>query len=308
MRASFALVLLASVGLVAAQQSAPPRSPEPAQRPFHAGVDLTTVNATVVDRDGHLVKGLPREAFDVYEDGVLQTTTQFTNERVPVSLGILFDTSDSMFGRRIDQAREAITRFVADILNPADEYAILSFNHQPHILTRWTTDRPAAARVMQPLKPWGATAIYDTIVATMPLVEVRNRQRAALIVLSDGDDTASDSTQRDVRSSLLRSDAFIYAVAIDPSDRFPINVDVNRTALLELTSQSGGRTLLVHDIADTISALSEIAEELNNQYLIGYSSSKPLDGQFHSIRVRVRDSDYRVRHRNGYVAVARRRS
>jgi Ca-activated chloride channel family protein len=286
---------------VAAQQASP-------AAPFRAGVDLTTVNATVVDRDGHLVRDLPREAFDLFEDGVLQKVTQFTSERVAVSLGILFDTSDSMFGRRIDQAREAIVRFVAELLDPADEFAILAFNHQPHVLTRWTTERPIAARIMQPLKPWGATAIYDTIIATLPLVEMRNRPRAAIIVLSDGDDTASDSTLRDVRSALLRSDVFVYAVAIDPADRFPINVDINRTALQELTDQSGGRTLVVHDIADTMSALSEIADELNSQYLIGYSSAKAPDGQFHSIRVRVHGKDYRVRARNGYVAAARRPS
>jgi len=69
-----------------------------------------------------------------------------------------------------------------------------------------------------------------------------------------------------------------------------------------LTGQSGGRTLVVHDTADAMSALAEIAEELNSQYLIGYTSPKPPDGQFHSIRVRVRNTDYRVRARNGYVS------
>ncbi len=295
-------MVVASVAAGAAGQALP------TARPFRAGVDLTTVNATVVDREGHLVRDLPRDAFDVYEDGQLQKVTQFTNERVAVSLSILFDTSDSMFGRRIEEARGAISRFVVDLLNPADEFSILAFNHQPHVLTRWTSERPLAARVMQPLKPWGATAIYDTILATLPLVETRNRQRAAIIVLSDGDDTASDATLRDVRSALLRSDAFLYAVAIDPADRFPINRDVNRAALQELTDQSGGRTLVVHDTADATTALSLIAEELNSQYLIGYSSPKGADGQFHSIRVRVHDTDYRVRARNGYVATPTRHS
>src|SRR5204863_9860422 len=118
------------------------------------------------------------------------TVTQFTNERVAVSLGMLFDTSDSMFGRRIEDAREAIAQFVSDLLDPADEFSIVAFNHQPRVLTRWTADRSVAGRVMQPVKPWGATAIYDAIVSALSLVETRNRQRAALIVLSDGDDTA----------------------------------------------------------------------------------------------------------------------
>jgi Ca-activated chloride channel family protein len=292
--------LVFAAGLVAAAQA--PSS----GGTFRSAIDLTTVNATVISREGGLITGLPREAFDVFEDGQLQTITVFTNERVPVSLSILLDISDSMFGRRLVEARDAIERFVVDLLDPADEFSLLAFNHQPHPLSGWTMDRGAAARVMTPLKPSGSTAIYDAIVAALPLVDVRNRQRAALLVVSDGADTASDATIRDVRSAMLRSDGFVYAIAVDAADRQPINHEVNPSALREITDQSGGRTLVVHSTADAISALREIAEELNSQYLIGYSSPHARDGRFHSIRVRVRGTDHLVRARNGYVAVPNR--
>jgi hypothetical protein len=103
-----------------------------------------------------------------------------------------------------------------------------------------------------------------------------------------------------------RSDAFVYAVAIDTSERLAINAAVNATALGEITNQSGGRTLVVHDSSDASTALATIAEELNSQDLIGYTSPSGLDGQYHSIRVRVPGTDYRVRARNGYVAEPRR--
>lgn len=292
-------VVLACVTVASAPQA-------PSGRVFRSAIDVTTVNATVLDRDGHLVRDLPRDAFDVYEDGRLQTVTQFTNERVPVSLGILLDVSDSMFGRRLQEARSAIERFVVDLLHPEDEFSILAFNHQQHLLTNWTSDRASATLVMQPLRPFGSTAIYDAIMSTLPLVESRNRQRAALIVVSDGADTASDVALRDLRFGLHRSDAFVYAVAIDTSNPQAINAQVNPTALGEITNQSGGRTLVVHDSADAMTALADIAEELNSQYLIGYSSPTGRDGQFHSIRVRVRGTDHRVRARNGYVALPRR--
>jgi len=292
---------LLACGVFAAEPQAPPK-----EGTFRSAIDLTTVNATVVSRDGGLITGLPRDAFDVYEDGLLQSITQFTNERVPVSLGILLDISDSMFGRRLLESREAIERFVVDLLDPEDEFALLAFNHQTYSLSGWTMDRSAAARVMAPLKPSGSTAIYDAIVSALPLVDVRNRQRAALLVVSDGADTASDATIRDVHSALLRSDCFVYAIAIDSSERQPINTEVNPSALREITDQSGGRTLVVHSTADAITALTEIAEELNSQYLIGYASPKARDGQFHSIRVRVRGTDHLVRARNGYVALPRR--
>ena len=74
-------------------------------RPFKSGIDVTGVTVTVRDADGRLVTGLTRDDFDVFEDGDPQTMTQFTRERVPVSVGVLLDISDSMFGRRIDDAR-----------------------------------------------------------------------------------------------------------------------------------------------------------------------------------------------------------
>src|SRR5206468_9962220 len=105
--------------------------------------------------------------------------------------------------------------------------------------------------------------------------------------------------------ALLRSDTFLYAIAIDPPERRPINVAVNAVALSEITDQSGGRTKVVRGSGNLSAALAEIADELNSQYLIGYTSAKSADGRYHSIRVRVRGTDDRVRARNGYVSDAR---
>jgi len=157
-------------------------------------------------------------------------------------------------------------------------------------------------RALDRLKPNGGTAVYDAIVASLPLIAIRSRERAALLVISDGADTASSATIREVRSALLRSDAFVYAIALDSPERQAINTRVNPTALREITDDSGGRTELVRSSADLDEATSRIAEELNSQYLLGYTSSHGADGQYHSIRVRVPGTDYKVRARNGYVA------
>src|SRR5262245_32565286 len=299
MRRAFVLAVAVVSGVAASQQVAPTLPI------FKSAIDLTTVTATVLDKNGALVTGLPREAFDVFEDGEPQVITQFTNERVPVSLCVLLDVSDSMYGRRIQDARAAIEQFVGGLMDRGDEFAILAFNHQQQWLTRWTSDPEMASKVMMPLRPFGSTALYDAILAALPAMGVRNRERAAVLMISDGADTASDRTLRDVRSALLRSDAFLYAIAIDPPDRRPINVAVNPGALTEITDQSGGRTQVVRGSSDLSAALEEIAEELNSQYLIGYTSTKGADGKYHSIRVRVRGTDDRVRARNGYVAEPR---
>jgi len=294
------LVLVMVFSCVATAQQAGPQLPI-----FKSAIDLTTVTATVLNKDGALVSGLDRDAFEVFEDGEPQTITQFTNERVPISLCVLLDFSDSMYGRRIEDAREAVDQFVGNLLDRGDEFSILAFNHQQRWLTRWTSDPAVASRAMLPLRPFGSTALYDAILAALPAMNVRDRQRAAILMISDGADTASDRTLRDVRAALLRSDAFVYAIAIDPPDRRPINVSVNAAALSESTDQSGGRTRLVRSSGDLSIALAEIATELNSQYLIGYTSTKGADGKYHSIRVRIRGTDDRVRARNGYIAEPR---
>ena len=124
-----------------------------------------------------------------------------------------------------------------------------------------------------------------------------------MVLISDGADTASDVTLHRLRDRLLRTDAFIYAIAIDSTDRQAINTRVNPTALSEITNQTGGSTEVVKDTASLAAATARIAEELNTQYVLGYSSLHPGDGKYHSIRVRVNGAGYRVRARNGYVAV-----
>lgn len=272
------------------------------RRPFQSGIEVTGVTATVRDTAGHLVTGLSRESFDVYEDGELQTVTQFTRERVPISLGVLVDVSDSMYGQRIRDARAAVDRFLFDLLDPGDEFFVLAFNHQPRVLTGWTSAPEVVRRALGDLEPSGGTAAYDAVLAALPLIERRSRQRAALLLVSDGADTASNASLREVHSALMRSDGFVYAIAIDPPERQAINTRVNPTTLRQITDDSGGRTEVVHNGAELTEATSRIAEELNHQYVLGYTSTRAADGRYHSIRVRIRDGEYRVRARNGYVA------
>ena len=272
------------------------------QRVLRSGVDVVMVTATVLDSNGRLVTDLPRDAFEIYEDGDQQTVTQFTNERVPIGLGLLLDVSDSMFGQRIVDARLAVERFLFELLSPSDEFFLLAFNHAPHLLTRWTNTADVMRQALDEIKPSGGTAIYDAILSSLPMINQRNRQRAAIVVFSDGADTASDAAIADVRASLLRSDAFVYAVAIDSPKRQPINTRVNPAALNEITNQSGGHTAVVQDAEGLAVATAKIAEELNSQYVLGYSSARATDGKYHSIRVSVRGGGYKVRARNGYVA------
>lgn len=304
LEAIVALAALAgSIGVLA--QAPVPRAP----RTLRTSIEVTAVTVTVRDADGRLVPDLPADAFTVYEDGVAQPITQFTHERVPVGVGLLLDVSDSMFGHRIRDARAAVERFLLESLSQDDALFVMTFNHQPRLLTSWTTPAEAATvrNGLDTLRPSGGTAIYDAVLSALPVVDRRPRDRGALVIISDGADTASDASLRDLRAALLRTDAFIYAVAIDSPVRQTINARVNPEALSEITNQSGGRTEVVRDITELAAATGRIAEELNTQYVLGYSSPHPGDGKFHGIRVRVNRTGYKVRSRIGYVAVPLKR-
>jgi Ca-activated chloride channel family protein len=296
-----ALLVLCLLALPAAQEA-------PAPRPgFKAGIDVVTVTATVVDANGRLVTGLGKDDFQVFDDSVPQTITQFSNERVPVSLGLLLDVSDSMTGQRMDDARLALDQFLGEWLDPGDEAFVGVFNHRPRTIAPWTL-RPGQLRgVLDGVIPTGGTAIYDAIAQALTKFPHRAHQRAAIVVVSDGADTASDTDLRTLRTQLRRNEAFVYAVAIDsPEGRRRINTAVDPAALRAITDDSGGFTEVVRDTKELGPATQRIATELNSQYLIGYVSPHPTDGNYHSIRVRTTNPEYRVRSRKGYIGELKR--
>jgi VWFA-related protein len=270
---------------------------------FHGGVDLVVVSATVKDHDGRLVTGLGRDDFHIFEDGVEQRVAQFTGERVPVSLGIAVDISDSMFGERIADARKAIDRFLLDLLDPRDEAFLLVFNHIPQVKTQWTSPPRALAGRLDNVVPFGGTAIYDALIRAAPMFDKRKHQRCGLVVISDGTDTASDASLQDALRRLNGTDAFVFAIAIDAPSGPAITHRFSPESLKEITGQTGGYTEVITSSPDLGPATERIANELNHQYTMAYAPPHGADGLYHSIRVRTGNRDYVVRARRGYTYV-----
>lgn len=293
-----------AAGFVVLADGAPLAQPRDTEI-FRSGVDLVQVTVTVRDADGRLVGDLGRSDFEILEDGRPQPITQFDRGRVPVSLGVVLDVSESMYGRRMEDARFALRRFLVDLLEPTDEAFLVVFNHDPHLEEPWTTGPQRLQGRLDDVRPYGATAIYDAMDMALPLFASRSHARAALVLISDGSDTASDATSTDVRRAIRRSDAFVYAVGIDATEHRPINDRVNPRVLREITDESGGYTEIIHDSPDLVPATERIAEELDHQYTLGYTPTREPDGRYHRIRVRVGRRDYDVRARRGYVATPR---
>ena len=275
---------------------------------FESEVEIVTVTLSVTDADGRLVTDLQQDEFEVFEDGVAQQVTQFTRERVPVSLAVLLDVSDSMVGMRLTDARRALDRFLFELLAREDEYALVLFNHRPTVAASWTDDPGKVIPALDAMRGWGGTAIHDAISATLPLLARRRRQRGAAVVISDGADTASDLGLRELRAKLLLTDAFIYAVGIERDDPRALRTRINPYALRQITDDTGGYTEVVKNTSELGPATARIADELNKQYTLGYPPTHGADGRFHGIRVRVKRPQHRVRARRGYIATKRDRN
>jgi Mg-chelatase subunit ChlD len=205
---------VAALGVLSAW--APVRGQQGAAPPaFKAGVEVVNVTATVVDRSGRFVPGLGADDFIVYEDNVRQAVSQFSADRVPVSLGIALDTSGSMMGEKIEAARAALNRFLFDLLGDDDEIFLYQFSDTPRLLEGWTKNRQALGRELGRMQAHGGTAIYDTLMEALPLARSGQHTKKAVLLISDGNDTSSAATVSEVRDRLRSTEVLLYAIGID---------------------------------------------------------------------------------------------
>ena len=184
---------------------------------FRSGVELINVTATVSDEDGRFVSGLRQEDFTVYEDGARQEVSHFSSDRVPVSLGILLDTSGSMTSEKMAAARSAIDRFVYDLLGADDELFFMQFANRPDLVQEWTTDRRRISRAVNSVGAQGGTAMYDAIAEAVPLATDGTNRKKAILVISDGNDTNSGTSVGELRQLIRQSEVMVYALGIDGS-------------------------------------------------------------------------------------------
>jgi Ca-activated chloride channel homolog len=181
---------------------------------FKSGVELINVTATVTDDEGRFVSGLAKDDFRVFDDSEAVDVTHFSNERVPVSLGIVLDTSGSMTPDKMGSARGAIERFM-DLLGPEDEMFLYRFANVPELAQTWTKDKKALSRALNNLYAGGGTAMYDGIADALPLAASGGNRKKAIVVISDGNDTSSSTTPRDLKEMIRQSEVMVYAIGVD---------------------------------------------------------------------------------------------
>src|SRR5580765_5119343 len=192
----------------------PPDADQGAFR-FKSGVELINVTATVSDTSGRFVSGLRMEDFKVYEDDQPQTLTHFSAERVPVSLGIVLDTSGSMAGEKMAAARTALDRFLYELLDRDDEIFLYRFSDTPIMLQGWTADRQLLARALSRITPAGGTALNDAVAEAVPYAETGQQRKKAIVIISDGNDTSSHTSPGSLQRLIRESEVLVYAIGID---------------------------------------------------------------------------------------------
>lgn len=279
--------------LLQAPQSAPT---------FKSGADLAVVHVSVVDKHAGFVSGLPRDAFEVFEDGRPQAIALFANDDTPVSVGLVIDSSQSMVTRR--DAVIAAGMAFAESSHPDDDMFTLNFNERiwPGLPDgqAFTSNHAELHDALSRSGSRGQTALFDAIHTGLEHLDAGAKARKILIVVSDGGDNASHTTYRDVLDEALRHDVVIYTVGIfDAYDR-----DAKPELLKELAATTGGEACFPRKLDEVAPALERIARDIRASYTIGYVPPASASPSTRRIRVEVHPQGGRklsVRARSGYV-------
>jgi VWFA-related protein len=204
-----------SAGVLLSAQETPAQEPQSFK--FRTGVELINVNATVTDQSGRFVSGLSKDDFRIFEDEQQQTVTHFSAERVPVSLGIVLDTSGSMDGEKMYAAKQALERFLFQLLDPEDEVFLYRFDNQPELVEGWTRDKRRISDVLRRIQPRGGTALYDAVAEAVQLAQQGKNKKKAVVIISDGNDTSSRTDVFAVKQLIRETEVLVYAIGIDAS-------------------------------------------------------------------------------------------
>jgi Ca-activated chloride channel family protein len=324
---------LSALNLAVAQQPSPPREPaKPAKKePQRQGAvaeqpqdlsretirietDLVQLDVTVIDQNGQPVFDLTEADFTVYEDKVQQKIESVSREEVPISLGLVIDTSGSM-RMKLQTVSEAASSLIKQ-MQPKDEAFIAQFKVEPELVVDFTGDKRELEDALGELFTGGGTALLDAIIATSDYAQQRGKQRRkALVVITDGLEKNSSVKEKEVLEAIKENEVQLYLVGfIDEEetkketkglfDRSPAKKA--RELLNRLAEDSGGRSFFPQNVSEMPAIAAQIAKDLRTQYVISYyPSNEKRDGSFRKVQVVVNPRGNRkliVRTRQGYYA------
>ena len=281
------------------------------QRPptFEVGIDVINLNLSVTDGRNRYVTDLKENDFAVFEDGIRQELSLFTHENLPISLSLLIDTSASM-QEKLPVAQAAAVRFTKT-LRPQDLAQVVQFNDRATVLQDFTAELAALEEAITRTQAAGPTALHNALYIALKDLGRQKKagelRRRAIVLLSDGEDTASLVTDEQVLELARKTEIGIYSISLRSSrgqDRSRMNFSQAEYVLNSLSRETGGQAFFPNSLSELDSVYDRIAEELRTQYGLGYvSSNRRRDGRWRRIVVRVPErTDIQIRHKLGYYA------
>ncbi|MCB1009366.1 MAG: VWA domain-containing protein, partial [Acidobacteria bacterium] len=259
-------------------------------------VDLVEVFATVLDRSGNPVDGLGAADFTLLDNGRAQRIEKFELVRdLPLTIGLVLDTSGSM-RESIGEAKRAASGFLQAVMTPKDRGFAVGFSDRPVLLMPLTADPGALEIAFRDLPAYGNTSLHDALVYS--LYQFRGiRGRKAMVLLSDGDDTASLVAFQDALAYAQRSGVAIYTIGLDVGAG---SLGIRRK-LQELAEETGGRVFYIDKAIELAGVYEQIERELRSQYLLAFSPNPPAaEGERHTLEVKVARSGLKARAARGY--------
>jgi Ca-activated chloride channel family protein len=281
---------------------------------FKAAVDMVALNVVVTDGRQKFVTGLAADNFAVYEDGVQQDLSFFAATSVPLDLALLLDTSASMTDK-MQTMQEAAIGF-ASTLRAGDRITVVEIKDNVRAQYPLGGDFGAAIESIRRTTARGGTALHNGLYLALKEMMKQRRangdvRRQAIAVLSDGEDTASLVGFDDVMALAKESGVAVYTITLKSSFAVRQATMTGRRyfsqsefSMKALAQETGARSFFPTAIGELAGVYGSIAEELSNQYAIGYTSKNGLrDGAFRRVIVRIADHpEMRTRTRSGYIA------
>ena len=263
------------------------------------------LNASVVDNGGRTIQTLEQGAFRIYEDGVPQTITSFRHEDLPVSIGLVIDSSGSMYDKRaaVDKAALDLIR----LSNPKDEEFLVDFSSEAFIDQDFTSNLDKLQQGLGYIKSSGGTAAYDALVASADyLTKNAKNPKQVLIIITDGEDNASSATlEQAIRRIQDLDGPVIYSVGLlfgeDTDKRESRHA---RKVLESISEQTGGAAYFPKNLKEVDTIASAVAADIRSQYTISYhSTNPPAKGGYRQVHVEAKEKGFGrldVRTRSGY--------
>jgi Ca-activated chloride channel homolog len=284
-------VLTAAVSIVS------PAAQEPSAPVFRSAVEQVAVAAQVRDARGRLVTNLTATDFELFDDGQRRKLSNVWSEPSPASVAILMDASGSM-STKLAQARETATTLVAGLKPGADEVALYSFDTSLQEVRPFSKSFAAADGAWNATKAYGATSLWDAIAETAQKISDRQRRRA-LVVITDGVDSASMMKPSEVSAIASSLDVPVYILVITfAAEEDGLEAPI-RGAMADLAAWTGGDSLAVRDAESMLTATQQLLAELHHQYIVAFEPGRTPG--WHALVLRARKPGLFVRARSGYM-------